>query len=140
MVYDADRRPISRRDITMLSRGRCPATSWPTQILVAGWFLRRYSFDPLAVPASIESLDFCVLEIDNVVTRMNRPIAADFLDMRTPCTVRLENLAHWTGLGSLVDRAVSEAHDGQEEGEGSRGSKERKKQAITTNEACKVMI
>ena len=40
-----------------------------------------------------------------------------------PCTGRLEYLAHWTSLGSLVDGTMSEAHDGEEEGRDQEGVK-----------------
>lgn len=35
------------------------------------------------------------------------------VDLDTPGPRRLEYLAHWTGLGGLVERALDETHDGE---------------------------
>lgn len=81
---------------------------------------------------------FGVLEVDNIVTRVDGPVTADIFevgtpgghgewrgsggfDLQIPGSGRLEDLAHWTGLGCLVEGALDETHDDEESKEQDQG-------------------
>jgi len=111
---DADGRPVSGGYKFELSRIRRSAASRPPllTILLAWVTLGNGMLGGLAVAASVEGLNLCILQVGDVDPGVDRPVPADVLYVGTPCSGRLEDLAHWTDRGDLVDAPVDITHVG----------------------------